>query len=386
MSMDENITRLEYNGKTIILVATAHVSKQSVELVKQVVAEEKPDSICVELDEQRYNSIQNPKAWESMDVVKVIKEKRVGFLLANLVLSAYQKRMAKKLNTNVGQEMLQGVACATDSGAHLVLADRSIQVTFIRIWRKLNLWEKGKLIFNLLFSFLNDEEVTDEDLNRLMQEDMLESALSEMRKQFPKIGDILISERDMYLAWKIKTAPGDKVVAILGGAHVPGVKTQIFEGGDVEALATIPTKKSISKLIGWVIPAAIMALIVYSFAVNVQTGLRQLTVWVLWTGVLAGAFTALSFAHPLSILTSVLVAPMTTLNPVLACGWFTGLVEASVRKPTVKDVNSIPEDIMSLKGFFKNRFLRILIVVMMANIGSSIGTFVAGLDIIRNLL
>ncbi len=384
--MDENITRLEYNGKTIILVATAHVSKQSVELVKQVVAEEKPDSICVELDEQRYNSIQNPKAWESMDVVKVIKEKRVGFLLANLVLSAYQKRMAKKLNTNVGQEMLQGVACATDSGANLVLADRSIQVTFMRIWRKLNLWEKGKLIFNLLFSFLNDEDVTDEDLNRLMQEDMLESALSEMRKQFPKIGDILISERDRYLAWKIKTAPGDKVVAILGGAHVPGVKTQIFEGGDVEALATIPMKKSISKLVGWVIPAAIMALIVYSFAVNVQTGLRQLTVWVLWTGVLAGAFTALSFAHPLSILTSVLVAPMTTLNPVLACGWFTGLVEASVRKPTVKDVNSIPEDIMSLKGFFKNRFLRILIVVMMANIGSSIGTFVAGLDIIRNLL
>jgi pheromone shutdown-related protein TraB len=385
MSMDENITRLEYDGKTILLVATAHVSKQSVELVKQVVAEEKPDSICVELDEQRYQSIQNPKAWESMDIVKVIKEKRVGFLLANLVLSSYQKRMAKKLNTNVGQEMLQGVACAEETGAHLVLADRSIQVTFMRIWRKLNLWEKGKLIFNLLFSFLNDEDVTDEDLNRLLQEDMLESALSEMRKQFPKIGDILISERDRYLAWKIKTAPGHKVVAILGGAHVPGVKTQIFEGGDVEELATVPIKKSVSKLVGWVIPAAIMALIAYGFVVNVQTGLRQLTVWVLWTGVLAGAFTALSLAHPLSILTSLVVAPMTTLNPVLACGWFTGLVEASVRKPTVKDVNSIPEDIMSLKGFFKNRFLRILVVVMMANIGSSIGTLVAGLGIIRNL-
>ena len=383
--MDENVTRIAYNDKTIILIATAHVSKQSVELVKQVVAEEKPDSICVELDEQRYNSIRNPKAWENMDIVKVIKEKRVGFLLANLVLSSYQKRMAKKLGTNVGQEMLQGIACADETGAQLVLADRSIQVTFMRIWSKLNWWEKGKLIFNLLFSFLSDEDVTDEDLQRLLHEDMLESALSEMRKQFPKIGDILIGERDRYLAWKIRTAPGTKIVAVLGGAHVPGVKEHLFSEENVQELAKIPEKKAYGKVIGWLFPVALVALIVYGFVTDAQTGLRQLTAWVLWSSGLAAAFTALALGHPLSILTSFAVAPITVLNPVLACGWFTGLVEATVRKPTVKDVNAVPEDILHVKGFFKNRFLRILVVVVMANIGASLGTMIAGLEMIRGL-
>ncbi len=385
--MNENITRLEYEGKTILLIPTAHVSKQSVELVKQVVADEKPDSICVELDEQRYQNLQNPKAWENTDIVKVIKSKKVGFLLANLVLGSYQKRMAKKLNTNVGQEMVQGVQSAKETGANLVLADRSIQATFMRIWRKLNFWEKSKLVFNLVFSFAVDEDVTDEDLQALLEGDMLESALSDMRKQFPKIGHILISERDQYLAAKIKSAPGPKIVAILGGAHVPGVIKEIESDttADTEALAEVPTKKKYTKWIGWAIPVLILALITYGFITNTETGLRQLTSWVLWNSFLAAGFTALALGHPLSILTSFVVAPISSLNPMLACGWFSGLVEASLRKPTVKDVNNVPEDIMSFKGFFKNRFLRIILVVVMANIGSSLGTFVAGLDIIRSL-
>jgi pheromone shutdown-related protein TraB len=222
----KNITRLDYQDKKIILIATAHVSKQSVELVKKVIGEEQPDSICVELDDQRYQNLKNPKAWENTDIVKIIKTKKVGFLLANLVLSAYQKRIAKKLNTNVGQEMIQGIACAEETGAQLVLADRNIQTTFLRIWRKFNFWDKCKLIFSLIFSFGDDADVSDVDLNDLLQKDMLESALAELRKQFPKIGDILISERDQYLAFKIKNAPGKKVVAILGGAHVPGVTEQ----------------------------------------------------------------------------------------------------------------------------------------------------------------
>lgn len=383
--MNENVTRIHYQDKEIILIPTAHVSKESVELVKQIVAEEKPDSICVELDEQRYQTLQNPKAWESTDIVKVIKAKKVGFLLANLVLSSYQKRMAKRLNTNVGQEMVQGIKCAEETGAHLVLADRSIQVTFMRIWRKLNFWEKAKLIFSLVFSFATDEDVTEEELKQLMEGDMLESALSEMKKQFPKIGSILISERDQYLASKIKNAPGPKVVAILGGAHLPGVRKNIDLEQNTEELTYIAPKKPTGKIIGWTITLLIVGLIVYGFITNTETGLKQLSSWVLWNGVLAGGFTALALAHPLSILTSFVVAPLSSLNPMLACGWFSGLVEASVRKPTVSDVNSIPEDIMHFKGFFKNRFLRILLVVVMANIGSSLGTFVAGLDMIRNL-
>jgi len=383
--MNENITKLEYQGKEIILIATAHVSKESAELVKQVIEEERPDSVCIELDEDRYSNIQNPKAWENTDIVKVIKSKRVGFLLANLALSSYQKKIAKKLDVPVGGEMIQGIESAKETGANLVLADRKIQTTFLRIWRKLSIWEKAKLLVSLIFSFDEDAEITDKDLQELLQADMLESVLIDMRKQFPKIGDILISERDQYLASKIKDAPGQKIVAVLGGAHVPGVKEEIYCSQDVDRISAVPPKSPVSKIISWAIPAAIICLIIYAFVVNVQTGLQQLSSWVLWNGTLAALFTALAFGHPLSILTAFVAAPITSLNPMLACGWFAGLVEASAKKPTVQDVMNVQTDIFSLKGFYKNRFLKTLMIVVLANIGSSIGTFIAGTDIIRNL-
>ncbi len=385
--MEENITRLDYQDKEIILIATAHVSKQSAELTKQVIEEEQPDSVCVELDEGRYQNIQNPKAWENTDIIQVIKKKKVGFLLANLILSSYQKKIAKGLNTVVGQEMLQGIESAKETGAELVLADRNIQITLLRVWRKLSFWEKCKLLFSMFVSFFDDdEEVTDEDINELLKKDVLETVISDMREGFPTIGEILISERDQYLAHKIKNAPGKKVVAVLGGAHVPGVKEEIFKAQDVAKITTVPPKSPVSKIIGWFIPALIIGLIIYGFAINMQTGLQQISTWTLWNSLLAALFTALALGHPLSILTALVVAPFTSLNPLLACGWLTGLVEATVRKPTVKDLNDVPQDIFSLKGFFKNRFLKVLLIVIMANIGSTLGTILAGMDIVKNLL
>lgn len=383
---DTNVTNLHYQGKEIILIATAHVSKESVLLVKQVIEDEKPDSVCIELDEGRYQNIQNPQAWENTDIVKVIKSNRVGFLLVNLVLSSYQKRIAKQLGSAVGGEMIQGIESAKQIEANLVLADRDIQTTFLRIWRKLSLWEKAKLMISLIFSFDDDKEVSQQDLKELMQSDMLESVMSGMKKQFPKIGEILINERDQFLASKIKNAPGPKVVAVLGGAHVPGIKGEIFKEQDLETISLVPPKSKVSKIAGWMIPVSILAMIAYAFAVNIQTGLQQLSVWVLWTGIWAAGFTALSLGHPLSILTSFIAAPFTTIHPLLACGWFTGIVEASLKKPTVQDVHNIPTDIFSFKGFFRNRFLKILLVVLMANIGASIGTLIAGTNLIKNLL
>ena len=383
--MNDNITILDYDGKRIFLVGTAHVSKESAELVKRIIEDEHPDSVCVELDEDRYNNIQNPKAWENTDVVKVIKSKKVGFLLANLALSSYQKKIAKQLDAPVGGEMIQGIESAKEVGAVLVLADRSIQTTFLRIWRKLNLWEKCKLLASLLFSFDDDSEISEMDLQELLKADMLESVLIDMRKQFPKIGDILINERDQYLAAKIKEAPGEKVVAILGGAHVPGVKEEIYRSQNLESISVVPHKGRASKIVGWIIPAIIIGLIIYGFVTNIQTGFQQLSAWVLWNGGLAALFTVLAWGHPLSILTAFAAAPITSLNPILACGWFAGLVQATVKKPTVQDVLNVQTDIFSLKGFFKNRFLKTLTVVVLANIGSSIGTYVAGFDIIKNL-
>lgn len=383
--MENNVTKLIYQEKEIILIATAHVSAESVALVKQVVEEEKPDSVCIELDEDRYNNIQNPKTFEDMDIIKVIKSKRAGFLMASLSLSSYQKRMAKKLDTNVGGEMIQGIESAKEVGAELVLADRNIQTTLLRIWRKLSLWEKSKLLTSFLFSGDDTEEITSEDLQDLLQSDLLESAIGGIHQHFPKVGEILINERDQYLANKIKNAPGNKVVAVLGGAHVPGVKEEIYKTQDIASIEVIPPKSVFSKIAGWILPALFLGLFVLAFITNVQTGLKQLSAWVLWTGVLAALFTAISLGHPLSIITSFLIAPFTTLNPLLACGWFTGIVEASIRKPTVLDLQNVTDDIFSFRGFFRNRLLRILLIVFMANIGASLGTFIAGAGLIKNL-
>lgn len=383
--MEEHLVRLDYQGKEIILIATAHVLKQSAELIKKIIREEQPDSVCVELDEARYQSILDPKAWENTDNIKVIKSKKIGFLLANLILGSYQKRIAKGLDTVAGQEMLEGINSAKETGAQLVLADRSIKITFTRIWRKLNLWDKSKLLFELLLPSEDDKELSNEDISNLLKTDVLASLTEQVHEQFPKIADILISERDQYLAYKIKEAPGKKIVAILGGAHVPGVRKEIFKTQDIAALSSVPAKNPVSRVIAWAIPMLIIGLIIYSFIMNIATGMRQLSSWVLWNGLLAAAFTAVSFGHPLSILTALVAAPFTSLNPLVACGWLTGLVEATIRKPTVRDINNIPRDIFSLKHFLKNRFLKVLLIVIMANIGSSIGSFIAGLEIIKNM-
>lgn len=387
MIEDEHITRVQYQDKEIILIATAHVSKQSAELVKAVIDQEQPDSICVELDEDRYKNIKNPKAWADTDLVQVIKEKKVGFMLANLVLGSYQKKLAKQLDTNVGQEMVQGIKSAEETGANLVLADRSIQTTFMRIWRKMTLKEKFELLLNLFFALDDEEEseITDEEIANLLQKDMLEGAMANMKEEFPKIGDILLCERDQHLANKIKNAPGKKIVAVLGGAHVAGVKEEIFKEQNMQEITTVPPAGKTAKVIGWAIPIAIVALIAYGFVQGVETGMQQVASWILWNGSLAALFTAIMLGHPLSILTAFVVAPISSLNPMLACGWFAGLMEAHVRKPKVEDVSNISNDIFSIKGLFHNRFLRTLLIVIMANLGSSLGTIIAGLDIIKNV-
>ncbi|MDR1320819.1 MAG: TraB/GumN family protein [Gracilibacteraceae bacterium] len=380
-----NVTRLEYQGKELILIATAHVSRESAALVREVVTAEQPDSICVELDEDRLRNMQNPDAWKKTDIVQVIRSKKVGFLIANLILSSYQKKLAARLDTAVGQEMREGIACAEEFGKNLVLADRQIQTTFLRIWRKITFWEKLKLIFGLVFSLGDDTEVSAADVEEMLQEDMLDAALSDIRANLPKAGHILVDERDQYLAHQIKNAPGPKVVAILGAAHVAGIKNEIPLEQDIEAITALPPPHPLTKAIGWIIPILICGLIVFAFAQNMEHGLRQLTAWVLWNSALAGVFTAASLAHPLSVLTAFVLAPFTSINPFLACGWFAGLTEAALKKPTVEDVERVPEDIFTFKGFFRNRFLHILTVVVMANLGSSIGTFAAGFDILTNL-
>lgn len=383
--MKDQLIRIDYQGKEIILIPTAHVSQESVNLVRETIKEENPDSICIELDDQRYKNLKNPEAWKNTNIIDIIKEKKVTLLIANLILSSYQKNIAKKLKTKPGQEMMEGIKASEEMGINLVLADRSIQKTFMRIWRKMGFFEKIKLFFSLM-SIDDEEDVSEEDLQRLIERDNLELAIEDMGKDYPQIAATLLHERDKFLAYNIKNAPGKKVVAILGAAHTPGVEEEVFKGQDIEELNKIPPKSLIGKLLPWIIPALIVILIVLGFKQSMNTGISQIKSWFIFNSVLAAVFTALCLPHPLSVLTAFVAAPFTSINPVLACGWFAGLVEASLKKPTVEDVNNIPDDIFNLKSWIHNKFLKALLVVILANLGSSIGTIIAGSKIIQSII
>ncbi|MDD2959974.1 MAG: TraB/GumN family protein [Lachnospiraceae bacterium] len=211
-----------------------------------------------------------------------------------------------------------------------------------------------------------------------MQKDNLEAAISAISGDFPIISEILIHERDQYLAHKIKNAPGKKIVTVLGAAHVAGVKKEIFCQQNIQDISSIPPQSIFTKVLAWIIPAVIVFLLVYGFMQNFQTGIQQLASWVFWNGFAAALFTAVLFGHPLSVLTALISAPITSLNPFIACGWFAGLVEAAIRKPTVRDINNVSNDIFHFKSFCKNRFLKALAIVIFANVGSTIGTIIGG--------
>ncbi|MCQ6276689.1 TraB/GumN family protein [Bacillus sp. V3B] len=385
MSLDNenNITRIHLDGKEFILIGTAHVSKQSAEQVKEVIETERPDSVCIELDEGRYQSITDDNKWKDMDIFKVIKEKKSTLLLMNLALSSFQKRMANQLGINAGQEMIQGIESAKEMDANLVLADRNIQITFSRIWHNVGLWGKLQLLTQVIYSIFSRESISEEELEKMKSQDMLNSMLSDFTEHFPKLKTPLIDERDQYLSQKIKEAPGNKIVAVLGAAHVPGIKEEIKRNHDLEAITKLPPKSKAPKIIGWTIPIIIIAMIVYTFYTNPTAGMQQLISWWLWNGGLSAIGTAIAFGHPLAILTAFIVAPITSLDPITAAGWFTGPVQAYFRRPNVRDFESLSDDVTSVKGFWNNKVTRILLVVVFANLGSSLGTFIGGADVVR---
>ncbi|NMA02312.1 MAG: TraB/GumN family protein [Clostridia bacterium] len=381
-----NVHRINIDGKEIILVGTAHVSRQSAEEVKTLIEEEQPDSVAVELCQSRYQSITDKDRWESMDIFKVIKEGKAPLLLVNLLMSSYQKKLAEQFNIQPGQEMIQGIISAQEIGANLVLADRDIQTTFKRLWHGVGFFGKIKLLFELILSIFSEDEISEEELEKMKTEDMLTSALQELSHSFPDLKKILIDERDKYLAKKIKDAPGDKVLAVLGAGHVPGIKEELFKEQNLDSLVRLPDKKGSAKLISWGIPLIIIGIIASTFFANQETGINQMISWILWNGSLSALGTIIALGHPLSILTAFLVAPISSLSPFLAAGWFAGLTEAYVRKPSIQDFENLSDDVKTLKGFWKNKVTHILLVVVFANIGSSIGTFVGGADVVKQFI
>ncbi len=374
------------DGKKVILIGTAHVSKDSIDEVEQVIREVKPDTVCVELCNSRYQSIRNPEQWRNMDIVKVIKEGKAPMLMANLILSAFQKKMGDKLGVKPGAEMIAAINASEDINAKTVLADRDVTVTLKRAWGMLSFWEKIKLIFQIIISIFDSPDISEEEVEELKQGDMLNEAIESMAKELPGIKSVLIDERDRYQATKITEAEGETVVAIVGAGHVPGIIKYLGKPVNLEELEEIPPKGKFGTILKWGIPLIIIAVIGYGFyAMDIQVSLEMIKRWVLANGVLAAIGAALAGGHILTVFAAFVAAPITTLNPTIAAGWVSGLTEAWIRKPKVEDFENLAEDITTIRGFRKNEITKILLIVVLSNLGSMIGTFIA-IPLITKLL
>jgi len=378
MIHNDNTHHLNFEEKKITLIGTAHVSIESADLVQKVIEDEKPDMVCVELCESRYQSIMQKSKWQNTNLLKVIKEKKAFLLLSNLMLAYFQKKIGQKLGIRPGEEIIRAIQVAESVGAHIHLADRDIRTTLSRLWRLMGLWTKIKLLFQLVTSVGEMDDIKEADIEKMKKKDVLEMFLSEIGKSFPEMRRILIDERDQYLAQMIRTAPGKKIVAVVGAGHVPGIQRYWERHIDLEVLNQIPPKGKAFGFIKWGIPGFIVCLIILGFFyAGSSAGTAMIKWWVLANAILSGLGAAIALGHPLTILSAIVSSPLTSLNPMIAAGWVAGLVEVFLGKPKVKDFERLSEDISSLKGFWKNKITRILLVVAFTNIGSSVGTFVA---------
>ncbi|MEW6078863.1 MAG: TraB/GumN family protein [Thermodesulfobacteriota bacterium] len=369
---------LTRGDKTVFLVGTAHVSRQSAELVSSIIADKRPDTVCVELCQPRFDSIRDRNKWREMDLFKVVKENKAFLLLANLLLASFQKKIADQFGIKPGEDMISAITAAEAVGARIHLADREIRITLARIWKAVGFFSKMKLLFQLLTAIVGADDVKEEDIERLKQEDVLQVMLSELGSSFPVLQKILVYERDRYLAHRIKNAPGQTIVAVVGAAHVPGIRQFWDTEDDITELDTVPPPGIFSQIVKWSLPLAIIAVLAAGFIYGGKdTGMQLVGIWVGVTSAMAALGAIVSWSHPITILVSAVVAPVTTLHPLLAAGWIAGLSEALLKKPTVGDLEDLPQDITSLKGFWKNRATHILLVTALVNLTASLGTFIA---------
>jgi len=431
--MNETKVTLNLDNREITLIGTAHVSQASIDEVRNVILETKPDCVCVELDEARYSSIVKKDNWEKLDITKVFREGKGFLMMANLVLSGFQRRMGAELGVKPGEEMITAIKTAEEQGIPHSLCDRDVQITLRRAWGRCGMWSKSKLLASLFSSAFSTEKLSAEEIENLKKHNELGSMMAELANYLPSVKETLIDERDNYLAAKIWNAsnnvpkipaagavagsveaagvagaidapgtagvtagdpavtgaPADlvKIVAVVGAGHMGGIKTHldnISRGSgsskvvDVSNLDTIPSPSFFSKAAGFIIPGIIIALIVAGFfRVGADTSLYMVLRWILWNGSLAALGTLLALGHPLSILVSFVGAPIATINPFVGVGLFSGITQASLRKPRIMDAQMIIDDIGSIKGIYRNRITRALLVFLLSSIGGIIGNFIS---------
>jgi len=375
-------------SKTIILVGTVHVSQDSANLVRQAIEEEKPDGVCVELDTRRFEALSQQHKWESLDLKAIIRKKQLSTLLANLLLASYQKRLGDQLGVLPGMEMLEAIRVANKHDIPIFLCDRDVRVTMRRAWRSTPFIKKSMLVSSLMLSVFDTEPVTEESLQNLKKQDVLSEMMKELGTEVPTLKEVLIDERDHYLAEKILQADGETVVAVVGAGHVEGMKSvlQQIRRADLQALDMIPPVSPIWKWIGWSIPAIIVGSIAWiGFQKGAAAAGENALFWIVANGIPSGLGAILALAHPLTIFVAVAGAPFTSLTPVIGVGYVTAFVQAYVQPPVVREFQTVAEDIAIPRRWWKSRLLRIFLAFLFPTIGSVIGTWVGGTRIVSNL-
>jgi pheromone shutdown-related protein TraB len=382
--MPDNVRRLELHGKQILLVGTAHISSESVEEVRQAIREEKPDHVCVEIDAGRFATMTEKQSWEKLDIIKVLKEGKGFLLLANLVLASFQRRMGKDLGIIPGEEMKAAVDEAQIDGISYSFCDREVQTTLRRAWSRSNLWNKSKLLATLLASTMSNEKLSAEEIEKLKDKSVLDEMMAQLASYLPSVKEVLIDERDRFLATKIFQAPGSRIVAVVGAGHCDGISEwlrRLDDGSvttDLSDIESVPPKRHIGVIVGWIIPAAMLALIVLGFIKSgVTASLGLLAKWLIIHGLGAAIGTIIALGSPLAILTAFVCSPVVILKPFLSIGILAALVEAWSRKPQVRDFENLSADILSIRGFYRNKITRILLVFFFASLGGAIGNFIS---------
>lgn len=391
---DEPVREIERDGVHYTLLGTAHVSATSVAAVRHHLRHGKFDAVAVELCPSRHRALTDRDAWREMNLFAIIRERKAGMMMASLALAAYQRRIAEQFGIEPGAEMKAAIDVAAETGLPLQLIDREIGTTLKRVRSGLSWWQRWVLTNGLIASLFSRDEVSAEDIERLKQGDILNETFGEFAEQSPALYDSLISERDRYMAARLRqeneTTPGRRVLAVLGAGHLDGTARALQSlqppAVEVAALDRVPPPSKFWKAVPWLILIAVLSGFAIGFARSPELGLQLVLTWVVVNGGLSAVGAAIAGAHPLTIVTALLAAPLTSLNPTVGAGMVAGAVEAWLRKPKIGDFESLRDDVVRLRGWWRNRVARVFLVFFLANLGSAIGTWVAGASIVRQLM
>ncbi len=385
----DEVETLVLDGRRLVLVGTAHVSQESVSLVREVIARERPDVVCVELDQRRFEALSQRKGWEGLDLREVIRKRQLATLMLNLFLASYQKRLGLKLGVMPGSELLEAVEAAKQSGVPVALCDRDVRVTLRRAWASLPLTKKAMLLSGVAVSVGETPEISEEDLRKLKQRDVLSELMQELGEAMPELKRSLIDERDSYLATKIAQAQGQTVVAVVGAGHLSGMLAALRERRevDLQELERIPPVSRKWKAFGWGVTALIVGSIAYMGATRgAHVARDNALIWILAHAIPAAFGSALALGHPLTVLAAFAAAPFTALSPLIGVGYVAALVQTYLVPPRVRELQSVAEDLSRPAGLWRNRLLRVFMVFVLSSLGGVLGTWVAGAKILSNLL